>query len=309
MIFRTFWTWLDARLATYISVHVADVAAAIEPAAATAAVIYVMVWGYLHLQGKIDEPLIGAATRLLTLVVVFGVGLRLWLYHDVVVATFFDAPAALAARLAGAPDPVATIDTIWDRGGAVAGTLWDRGGLLSGDVGFYFAATAIYVLVGCVCVYTMFLIALSRVALAVLLAVGPIFIVLSLFASTRRYFDAWIQELVNYAFVSILTVLVVALLLDFVDAYAAQTAALGAAVLTVDALDLALAAGLVVLVLRQVLPIAARLAGGFALSTFGATGQVARRAAAVAGTGLNATSDAIDSLPAPQSTIHARSRP
>jgi type IV secretion system protein VirB6 len=169
------------------------------------------------------------------------------------------------------------IDTIWDRGGAVAAVLWDKGGLLSGDVGFYVAAAAIYGLLGFVCVYTMFLIALSRIALAVLLGVGPVFVVLALFDATRRFFEAWLHELANYALVTVLTVMVAALMLDLVEAYAVQTANRGSAVLTVDALDLALAAGLVLLVLRQVLPIAARLAGGSALSGFGAVEGASRR--------------------------------
>lgn len=276
MLFQTFWVWLSARLAAYISVHVAATAAAIEPVAATVATIYVMVWGYLQLRGQVDEPIMTAAVRLLTLVLVFGVGLRLWLYHAVIVDTFFTAPAELAARLIGASDPVAIVDTIWDRGGTVAGALWDKGSLLSGDFGFYFAAIAVYVLVGFVCVYTMFLIALSRIALAILLAIGPLFIVLTLFSATRHYFDSWLRELANYALVTVLTVLLAAMMLDLVEAYAEQTAARGSAILTVDALNLVLVSALVLLVMRQVLPIAARLAGGGSLSTFGTVASVAR---------------------------------
>jgi len=297
MIFQSFWSWLSARLASYISVHAASTAAALEPAAVTAAVLYVMIWGYLHLRGKIDEPVVTAAVRLATIVVVFGVGLRLWLYHSVIVDTFFSAPSALAASLVGASDPVATVDTIWDRGGTVAGMLWDRGGLLTGDVGFYIAATAIYCLVGFVCVYTMFLIALSRIALAVLLALGPLFIVLALFDATRRFFEAWLHELANYALVTVLTVLVAALLLDLVEAYAVQTASRGGALMSVDALNLALAAGLVLLVLRQVPPIAARLAGGFALSGFGVVESLAQRAVVIGHNVAYATTDALEELP------------
>ncbi len=276
MVFQSFWVWLTARLAAYIGVHAADTAAAVEPVAVTVAVVYVMAWGYAHLRGQIDQPIVEGAVRLLKIVVVFGVGLRLWLYHDVLVDTFFVAPAQFAARLVGAADPVVIIDTIWDRGGTVAGELWDKGGVLSGDLGFYIAAAAIYALVGFVCVYAMFLMALSRIALAVLLALGPLFIVLALFDATRRFFEAWLHELANYALVSILTVMVAALLLDFVEAYAVQVAARGAAIVTVDALNLAVAAGLVVLVLRQVLPIAARLAGGLALSGLGTVERLAR---------------------------------
>ena len=273
MLFQQFSAWLTARLTTYVSVHAAATAAAIEPAAVTAGVLYVMGWGYLHLRGKIQEPVVEGAVRLLTLALAFGIGLRLWLYHAVIVDTFFTAPSQLAAQLVGARDPVTLIDAIWDRGGAAAGILWQKGSLLTGDLGFYIAAAALYVLVGLLCAYAMFLIALAHIALAVLLALGPLFIILTLFETTRKFFDAWLRQLANYALVTILTVLVAALLLDLVDAYAAQTAALGSALKTVDALNLALVAGLVFLVLRQVLPIAAGLAGGGALSSFGTFGQ------------------------------------
>ena len=63
--------------------------------------------------------------------------------------------------------------------------------------------------------------------------------------------------------------MVAALLLHIVQSYAAQTAARGAAILTVDALNMMLIAVLVFLVLRQVMPIASGLAGGLALHSFG----------------------------------------
>jgi len=276
--FQSFWAWLGARLDVYIGAHAADTAAAIEPAAVVAGTIYVMAWGYLHLRGKIDEPIVDGAVRILKLVAVFGIGLHLWLYHSLIVDFFYAAPTELAARLVGATTPVQTVDVIWNRGADVASLLWNRGSLLAGDTGFYFAGVAVYILVGFVCVYTLFLMALSRIALAVLLALGPLFIVLALFDGTRRFFDAWLQELSNYALVSVITVLVDALMLDLLRSYAEQTAARGEALVTVDALNLTLAAALVLLVLRQVLPIAARLAGGFALSTFGSVELLGQRA-------------------------------
>ena len=45
MLFTTFWQWLSAALDTYVAQHVAAMAAAIEPAAVTLGVVYVMVWG------------------------------------------------------------------------------------------------------------------------------------------------------------------------------------------------------------------------------------------------------------------------
>jgi len=267
--FATFWSWLNGQLAAYIGDNTSRLATALEPAVVTLATIYVMAWGYLHLTGKITEPFEAGLKRVALIALILGVGLRLWLYNTVIVDTFYTAPAQLAAAVVGASDPVGTIDAIWDSGGTVAGNLWQKGGLLSGDFGFYLAGAVVWCLIGVLCVYAMFLIALSSIALAVLLALGPLFIALLFFDATRRFFTAWIAQLANYGLITILTVMVAALLLKIVQSYAAQTAARGAAILTVDALNMMLIALLVFLVLRQVMPIASGLAGGASLSSLG----------------------------------------
>lgn len=70
--FETFWTWLQGQLAAYIGTNTALVAAALEPAIVTLATVYVMVWGYLHLSGRIEEPIVAGLKRLLVLAVVLG---------------------------------------------------------------------------------------------------------------------------------------------------------------------------------------------------------------------------------------------
>jgi type IV secretion system protein VirB6 len=289
MLFTTFWQWLTAALNAYVGQHVAALAAAIEPMAVTLAALYVMVWGFLHLKGTIEEPVMTGALRVVRLAVVFGVGIRLWQYNDLLVDTFMDAPIALAGVLAGAADPVATVDALWDSGGQVAATLWEKGGVFNGDVGYYLAAGVVYLLMGAVCVYTLFLMALARVALALLLAVGPLFILGLLFEATRRYFEHWVAQLANYALVGLLAVMTASLMLTVVESYAAQTVAKGAAILTVDALDMLLVAGIVLLILRQVMPIAARLAGGLALSSFGAGSSALARGMGVLGAASTVT--------------------
>jgi type IV secretion system protein VirB6 len=295
--FATFWSWLNGQLAAYIGDNTARLASALEPAVVTLASIYVMSWGYLHLVGKIAEPFEAGLKRIGLIALILGVGLRLWLYNTVIVDTFYNAPAQLAAAVVGASDPVGTLDAIWDSGGTVAASLWDKGGgvagLVSGGFGFYLAGAVVWCLIGMLCVYAMFLIALSSIALAVLLALGPLFIALLFFDATRRFFTAWIAQLANYGLITVLTVMVGALLLRIVQSYAAQTAARGAAILTVDALNMMLMALLVFLVLRQVMPIAAGLAGGASLNSFGMAGRgfdwaarTARTTARVAGPAL-----------------------
>lgn len=268
--FVTFWTWLNNQLAGYIGDNAARVSAAMEPAIVTLATLYVMVWGYLQLTGRIQEPFVPGLKRILTVAVVLGVCLRLWLYNTVIVDTFYQAPAELAAAVIGASDPVHTIDSIWDRGGAVADFFWTESVAFGlPDLTYLIAGVVVWVLIGLLCVYTMFLIAFSHVALAILLALGPFFIAMLLFENTKRLFDAWLAQLANYALITVLTIMAAALLLKVVDTYAAQTAALGSAIMTVDALNMVLVSVLVFLFMRQVMPIASGLAGGAALNTLG----------------------------------------
>jgi type IV secretion system protein VirB6 len=280
-VFDGFLAWLDGVLSVYVATETARVAAALEPAAAAFGAIYVMLWGFLHLQGRIDEPVMDGVKRIVWLGAVLGLSLSLWSYQALFVSTFIDGPRALAAALVGGSDPVQTVDRVWESGGTIAGILWERGGLFDGDLGFYVAALFVWVLVGGLCVYVTFLLALSQIAAAVLLALGPLFLLALLFDSTRRWFELWLGQLVNFGLIVVLTLGVAALLLQIVESYATQTAARGPALLSVDAIHLLLATAIVLLVLTQVLPIASGLARGVALSAGGWVGRAGGAAAAV----------------------------
>lgn len=269
MFFQQFWTWLNSQLVGYVATNTAAVASAIEPAAVTLATIYTVTWGFLSMTGRIQEPVWEGVKRIVFIALVLGIGLRLWLFNEVIVDTFFNAPAQLAAAISGSGAPVSVVDTIWDQGGRVASNLWNKGGVLSGDFGFYLAGAIVYLIMGSVAVYALFLLALSKLALAIILAIGPVFLCLLFFEATRRFFEAWIAQLANYALISVLSTLVASLMLQVVSSYATQTAARGAEIVTVDALNMVLCASLVFLIMRQVMPIASGLASGIALSSFG----------------------------------------
>ena len=267
--FAEFSTWLNAILATYIGNNTARVASTLEPAIVTLGTIYVMVWGYLQLLGKIEEPFVAGLKRLVLLAVVLGCALQLWLYNTVIVDTFFNAPGQLAAGVVGAYDSVTVVDQIIFAGGDAATLLIQKGGVFHGDFSYYIAGYAVYLIVGLTAIYTIFLLTLSRLALSVLLALGPLFIALLLFETTKRFFEAWIAQLANYAFVPILTVLVAALMMTLISTAATQAASAGGGIQIAQAVRVCMAAGLTFLIMRQVMPMSAGLASGLALSTFG----------------------------------------
>ncbi|MDM0030356.1 type IV secretion system protein [Variovorax saccharolyticus] len=272
--FAQFFAWLNVQVADYVSSNTIRVAAAVEPAAVTLATIYVMMWGFLSLTGRIQEPIWEGVRRIVMIALILGVSLRLWSYNEVITNTFFTAPDQLAAAVIGAPSIVGVIDQVWLDGTAVAEYLIKKGSILDSDFAFYAAGFLVYLLVGLAVVVTGFMLALSKVAIAILLALGPLFIVMLFFDATKRFFEAWVAQLANYALIGILTLFTSALLLSVLRAYAADAAASGTGITIAGSARVCLAATLVFLIMRQVMPIASGLASGIALSTYGTVSGV-----------------------------------
>lgn len=267
--FAEFSAWLNGVLTNYIGTNTALIASTLEPAIVTLGTIYVMVWGYLQLTGQIEEPFTNGVKRIVVLAVILGLALHLWLYNSLIVDTFFNAPSQLASVVIGAYDPVSIVDQILFEGSDAASLLLTKAGVFHGSFSYYVAAIAVYLVVGLTAIYTMFLLSLSRIALSVLLALGPLFLALLLFQTTKRYFEAWLAQLANYALVTILAVMMAALMLTVVTKAAQAAVNQGGGIEIADAVRVCLAAGLTFLVMRQVMPMAASLAGGLALSSFG----------------------------------------
>jgi type IV secretion system protein VirB6 len=268
--FAQFFSWLNTQLSTYISANTAIVAHQIEPLADISAVIYILIWGYMCLAGKTQELVFDGVKRILIITLILGVGIKLWLFSSLVTDTFYNAPDQLAAGIIGAPNTVSIIDQVWLNGNLIAEQLLNKGSILSGDIAYYLAGFAVYVLVGLTAVYTAFLLALSKVALAVIIALGPLFIVFLFFNSTKRFFEAWVAQLANYALITLLALLVSALMLTIVNAYSSAAVANGGGITIAETARLCVASFLVYLVMKQVPSIAAGLASGVALSTFNA---------------------------------------
>jgi type IV secretion system protein VirB6 len=108
--------------------------------------------------------------------------------------------------------------------------------------------------------------------LAILLGVGPIFILMTLFEPTKRFFDAWLGQALNYVFVVMLTAAAVKLVITIVDSYlggAAHIAAMTSPKVN-QAIPAIVFSMIGVLVMMQLPSVASALGGGVAIGTLGA---------------------------------------
>ena len=283
MFFQNYFTSLTAHLLAYVSTTVGVVAAAITPVFVAFGTMYVMFWGWLHLTGKIEEPVLEGAKRIVTVGVLFSIGLQMWALHSVLVLAFLQGPQALATTILGGGPPLAAVDRIWTEGNAISQLFWSNAGIANGNFGLYFGAIAVWIACGLLCVYTAFLFALSSIALAVLLALGPVFIMFLFFDATKRFFESWIAQLANYALIIILASLIAALILNLVVNMGASTVNVGNALTVFGSIDFLVTTILAFLLMRQVVSIASALASGVALATGGIVSGLIRRGLGTAG--------------------------
>ena len=126
-----------------------------------------------------------------------------------------------------------------------------------------------------------------------MLALTPLFVAMLFFDSTKRFFEAWIAQLANYALVIILVATVANLLLNAILQPVNLALAAGAGVTLALAFRMCVFAAFVLLIMRQILPMAAGLASGIALTT---GNVISRGIAAGLGTSRNVGRGMWDSL-------------
>lgn len=198
-IFSTAYEFIDGRLAEVLGERTASVLGAVAPIANTAVLLYFILFGWAVIQGKIDEPIMDFIARSVKLVFVVQIGTTS-LYNQYVTGPLFTTiPNWLAGMVSG---------------GAVtdAGTPFDEffaAGLLNAekiaasssgfmDFGPLIVAACVAVVAGLSAAIGFAIFMIAKIALAVLVALGPLFIACLIFEPTRRFFYGWLSQAVNY---------------------------------------------------------------------------------------------------------------
>lgn len=284
-LYQNIMTTVDASCRTFIQGNVVSVAEGIKEPALILLGVYVLFWGYAHLTNQIQEPITESIKRLTKVILILVIAFNTAIYNAYIVETFTSGPEELARLLSGQgaeAQLAAVIERLFQEMWQVGTKFWDSAGFFSGNLGFYVAAVIIYVLACLVSAYTAFLIILSKVAISVLIALGPLFIIATLFAATRRFFDNWIGLLCNYGLILVFVGVNIFILSVF-NAYLAQ-AVTESGVEISSAAPVVITALISLFVLGQITGIAGGLSGSVSLSSMGAgrlTGRMLSNAATI----------------------------
>ena len=216
-IFGPAYAFIDGKLDVFLHDRVLDVIAQVAAPMRAALVLYVLLYGFAILRGAIAEPIVDFAVRSLKLTIIYMLATTA-AYSDWVTTPLFQIlPATLTQAISGSAstDPGAAFDQFF----AHAAYLGERIGQTANGVNFppLLVAGAVYVIGALAAALGFGVVIIAKVALALLVALGPIFIACALFEATRRFFFGWLSQAVNYLLLMALIVTVFQLILSLVE--------------------------------------------------------------------------------------------
>ncbi|WP_349436787.1 type IV secretion system protein [Pararhizobium sp. A13] len=207
-----------APLENFISSGTSNIANWVSGPLAAALTLYVVLYGYLVLRGSVQEPILEFAFRAIKLAIIVMLVRNASEYQTYVTDIFFETlPKEISQALnLGTTPSASTFDSLLDKGQKCAHEIWSRASwpvdIVTGIGGMMvIGASVIVAAIG----YIVSLYA--RLALAIILAIGPIFIALAMFQSTRRFTESWIGQLANFVILQVLVVAIGSLLITCID--------------------------------------------------------------------------------------------
>ncbi|MBB6304137.1 type IV secretion system protein [Rhizobium leucaenae] len=205
-------------LETFISSGTSNIASWVTGPLTAALTLYVLLYGFLILRGSIHEPIMDFAFRAMKLAIILMLVKNAGEYQTYVTNIFFDAlPKEISQALNSGTIPSAsTFDSLLDKGQKCAKEIWARA---SWPVDIVTGIEGMLVIVSSFVVAAIgYIVSLyARLALAIVLAIGPIFIALAMFRATQRFTEAWIGQLANFVILQVLVVAIGSLLITCID--------------------------------------------------------------------------------------------
>lgn len=268
--------WLETAVGNFLIAYVVTYSDAIiavfGPVVITVLGLYVFWTGYQVMSGQVENS-VGAVIRgWFRYALISGIALNGPMYRTIVQQGIEGIQDAFGAALGTGPTVGAAVDgmlapfmtitnTIWNT--AMTGLAWPAFNLLF--AGFFYAVAGSLMAIVALC-----LALIAKIMLAVLLAVGPVFIFCGLFASTQRYAENWLTMALGSVFTNVLLMATITVLASIVRTACQQAlVSYGGPNPVSDSIGVLLIAASCAYVLMHVQAMASGLAGGLAIGNLG----------------------------------------
>lgn len=242
MIYQFLWDGVDPVLTGFITGGANAVMDVVRPIGMTFTAVYIVWWAIGVALDRINEPLQDGIIRLLRMAIIITIAFTGGYYLNNIVPFALNAPSELATAIitAGAPAGASfgTPDSVPNMLDEGLGKGWNAGFTL---IQIYAEAEGIeatftsipFALIGIAVLFIALLFTgvaaallfTTQIALSILLALGPLFIMLAIWESTTKFFEAWVAQTANFMLLFVIVGSVLAITFTFYNEYADLVAA------------------------------------------------------------------------------------
>lgn len=261
---------VDNLLTTFVTSKSAAMSAMLAPIALSSVTVYVILMGYAVMRGEAQDSMHTVLWKFFKIAIVAGIALSAGEYQGTVIDGVNGIQAAITSPF-GAATLGGVIDNAAQPYESLGNALWAQA---TTGVFPHFALLAAAAMVSLghflIVLVALGMYLMAKISLALILAVGPVFIFCAMFPVTQRFTEQWIAQAVQFSLVNALLAATISMLYSISQQFANHVeTGLGATEILTDCLMLlGITAALCVVVLNTQ-GIASALSGGVGLQGIG----------------------------------------
>lgn len=216
--FQDIFQYADSAVNSYVIDGAASAAESLQSVSHSLLLIYMLLWGWAMMRGAIQEPVTDGVGRLIRIGIITSLATSSALYANYVSNFLYEWPTAFSGVIQGsaAQNSAQLLDQILDKGNSLGAQAWEKAGLM--NLGSYLISFIIYSITWVITAISAVIIISSKLGLALILALGPPFILMMLFETTRELFNKWLGMAVTSGLVIVLVTMAAALIFKVMDA-------------------------------------------------------------------------------------------
>jgi type IV secretion system protein VirB6 len=217
-IFEDAFSYMDSVTTKYMTDGAASVASSLQGVAYSLLALYMVLWGWSMMRGMIQEPVMDAVSRILRLTFIITFATNSVMYANELATFLYDWPPAMVGVISGTPTVSITqlLDQIAASGLDLASQAWQAASIA--NLGAYFVSIILFALTITITSITAFIIIGAKLALALLLTLGPLFILMMIFKPSEDYFSKWLASVFTSGITIVLASMAAMLFFKYFDA-------------------------------------------------------------------------------------------
>jgi type IV secretion system protein VirB6 len=158
-----------------------------------AVALFVTIYGYMVMTAQVQHLYQTAFRNMLIVGFVTYTALN-WDWFSYLYETFTRSADLFSSKVALGRGEKVVLDELYNRGMDTAFSIWSRSGW---DLALCGLGAVVFMVTLCLVAFSVFLLLLAKLLVAITLALGPIFVSFFLFDATRQWFKNWIGSLVT----------------------------------------------------------------------------------------------------------------